>query len=100
MKKHLLIISLILAVTAQTVFAAEVFNSPADLENFHERFYEAPTNTVPDMQVVEGSTMGDVRGMPLFKKTRIFLFSYLRIKSVLYGFVFVILTYKEHSINS
>ena len=78
MKKHLLIISLILAVTAQTVFAAEVFNSPADLENFHERFYEAPTNTVPDMQVVEGSTMGDVRGMPLFKKTRIRVTNFLR----------------------
>lgn len=63
--------------------AADVIKSPEDLETlFNESFYESPTSiAAPKVQVKEGSTINPVRGMPLFKKTRIKITNYLREKN-------------------
>ena len=68
--------------SASGVFAADTITSPADLEKlFNENFYESPMGiTMPNVEVVEGSNINPVRGMPLFKKTRIKVTNYLREK--------------------
>ncbi len=68
--------------SASGVFAADTITSPADLEKlFNENFYESPMGiTMPNVEVVEGSNIKPVRGMPLFKKTRIKVTNYLREK--------------------
>lgn len=78
MKKYLLIIALILVTISQTAYSKELFETPEDLENMPELFYEAPNLGVPAVQVKEGSTITPVRGMPLFKKTRIKVTNFLR----------------------
>lgn len=78
MKKYLLIIALILVTISQTAYSKELFETPEDLENMPEIFYEAPNSGVPAVQVKEGSTITPVRGMPLFKKTRIKVTNFLR----------------------
>lgn len=84
MKKYLLVTALILSITSGGVYAKDATDSgmPADLETmFNESFYEAPSSiAVPDVKVVEGSNIKPVRGMPLFKKTRIKITNYLREK--------------------
>lgn len=80
MKKHLIITALILAVSSQPLLADELVSSPEDLENLQENFYEAPSMQVPIPEVVDGSIQKPVRGMPLFKKTRIKVTNYLREK--------------------
>ena len=70
LKKYLLTTALILSMSASGVFAADTITSPADLEKlFNENFYESPMGiTMPNVEVVEGSNVKPVRGMPLFKK--------------------------------
>ena len=83
MKKYLLSTILILSLTSTSSMAADVIKSPEDLETlFNESFYESPTSiAAPKVQVKEGSTINPVRGMPLFKKTRIKVTNYLREKN-------------------
>lgn len=83
MKKYLLSTILILSLTSTSSMAADVIKSPEDLETlFNESFYESPTSiAAPKVQVKEGSTINPVRGMPLFKKTRIKITNYLREKN-------------------
>lgn len=78
MKKYLLITALILTTVSQTAFSKELFETPADLENFHEGFYEAPVIPIPTVEVKDGSTIQPLKGMPLFKKARIKATNYLR----------------------
>lgn len=78
MKKHIFITALILALTSQTAISKELFESPADLENFYDNFYEAPLTPIPTVEVVDGSSVKPVKGTPLFKKTRIKVTNYLR----------------------
>ena len=79
MKKNIIILTaLILSLNLNGVFAADIVNNVEDLENLHEIFYEEPTGPIPNVKVIEGSTQGDVRGMPWFKKTRIKVTNYLR----------------------
>lgn len=78
MKKYLLIIALILVTISQTAYSKELFETPEDLENMPELFYEAPNLGVPSVQVKEGSIATPLRGMPLFKKTRIKVTNFLR----------------------
>ena len=83
MKKYLLITLLILSLTSTSSQGAEVIKGPEDLESlFTESFYESPTSfAMPKVeQVVEGSNIKPVRGMPLFKKTRIKITNRLREK--------------------
>ncbi len=70
---------------AGNVYAAEPNNiglPTNDLEKlFNENFYESPSGIMmPDVKVVEGSTVKPVKGMPFFKKTRIKATNYLREK--------------------
>lgn len=83
MKKNLLITLLILFATSLPSKAAELIKSPKDLETlFEDTFYESPTSfSAPQVEVQEGSTIKPVRGMPLFKKTRIKITNYLREKN-------------------
>ncbi len=83
MKKYLLISLLILSLTHAPAKSAEVIKSPEDLETlFNESFYESPASiAAPKVEVREGSTIKPVRGMPLFKKTRIKITNYLREKN-------------------
>ena len=60
------------------LWAGEIINKPEDLENIQEYFYEGPVTQIPSVEVVEGSMMTPVRGMPLFKKTRIKITNFLR----------------------
>lgn len=71
MKKYLLITALILTAFAQCVYSQELFENPDELEDIQEIFYEPPYRLKPKTEPVEGSTIKDVRGMPLFKKVRI-----------------------------
>lgn len=83
MKKNLLITLFILFATSLPSKAAELIKSPKDLETlFEDTFYESPTSfSAPQVEVQEGSTIKPVRGMPLFKKTRIKITNYLREKN-------------------
>lgn len=83
MKKNLLITLLILFATSVPSKGAELIKSPEDLETlFEETFYESPTSfAAPKVEVQEGSNIKPVRGMPLFKKTRIKITNYLREKN-------------------
>lgn len=80
MKKYLLITALILSTIVQPTFATGSMDSSEGLEElFNEGFYESPLGVqMPDVTVVEGSTIKPVRGMPLFKKTRIKVTNKLR----------------------
>ncbi len=80
MKKYLIITALILTAISQSVYSKDLVESPDDLENLQEQFYESPQTIIPKVEVVEGSTVKPVRGMPLFKKTRIKVTNYLREK--------------------
>lgn len=83
MKKNLLITLFILFATSLPSKAAELIKSPKNLETlFEDTFYESPTSfSAPQVEVQEGSTIKPVRGMPLFKKTRIKITNYLREKN-------------------
>ena len=83
MKKNLLITLLILFATSVPSKGAELIKSPEDLETlFEETFYESPTSfAAPKVEVQEGSNIKPVRGMPLFKKTRIKITNYIREKN-------------------
>lgn len=78
MKKYLLITALILATASQPAISQEMFENPEDLENMQEKFYEAPAVPIPTVEVKDGSTIGQMRAMPLFKKTRIKMTNYFR----------------------
>ncbi len=78
MKKHIFITALIVALTSQAAISKELFESPADLENFYENFYEAPLTPIPEVTVVDGSSIKPLKTMPLFKKTRIKMTNYFR----------------------
>lgn len=80
MKKYLLITALILSTMVQPAMATGSLSSSEELEElFNDGFYETPFGAqMPDVTVVEGSTMKPVRGMPLFKKTRIKVTNKLR----------------------
>lgn len=54
----------------QPAMATGSLSSSEELEElFNDGFYETPFGAqMPDVTVVEGSTMKPVRGMPLFKK--------------------------------
>ncbi len=80
MKKYLLITALILTATTQPVMPAELFNSPEELENFHDNFYEAPMSPIPEVKYTDDEPH-ETRGMPLFKKTRIKMTNYFREKN-------------------
>lgn len=80
MKKYFIITALILTAISQSVYAKDLVESPDDLENLQEQFYESPQTIIPKVEVVEGSNIKPVRGMPLFKKTRIKVTNYLREK--------------------
>lgn len=80
MKKYLLITALILTATTQPVMPAELFNSPEELENFHDNFYEAPMSPIPEVKYTDDEPY-ETRGMPLFKKTRIKMTNYFREKN-------------------
>lgn len=49
-----------------------------ELDRLEEQFYEAPMSPMPDVHVVEGSTVKPITTMPLFKKTRIKVTNYFR----------------------
>lgn len=78
MKKHIFITLLILTLSYNPAISKELFESPADLENFYDHFYEAPVAPVPTVEVVDGSIIHGSRRMPLFKKTRIKVTNYFR----------------------
>ncbi len=80
MKKYLLITALILSTIIQPAFANNLLSSSEELEElFNEGFYESPLGAkMPDATVIEGSTIKPVRGMPLFKQTRIKVTNKLR----------------------
>ena len=80
MKKYLLITALILTATTQSVMSAELFNSPEELENFHDNFYESPMMPIPEVKYTEQEPR-EIKGMPLFKKTRIKMTNYFREKN-------------------
>ena len=81
MKKVLLITALILTTSASQVLSAELIKSPEDLEEvFNNSFYESPVGPMPNVEVKYGNQTKPVRGMPLFKKTRIKITNYLREK--------------------
>ena len=80
MKKYLLITALILTATTQSVMSAELFNSPEALENFHDNFYESPMMPIPEVKYTEQEPR-EIKGMPLFKKTRIKMTNYFREKN-------------------
>ncbi len=83
MKKYLFITLLILSLTQASAYSADVIKSAEDLETlFNETFYEAPASlAMPKVEIKEGSNITPVRGMPLFKKTRIKVTNYLREKN-------------------
>ena len=83
MKKYLFITLLILSLTQASAYSADVIKSAEDLETlFNETFYEAPASrAMPKVEIKEGSNIAPVRGMPLFKKTRIKVTNYLREKN-------------------
>lgn len=82
MKKYLLVTALILSMISGSTNAAEIKNNglSTDLETlFNESFYESPSSIImPKVEVVEGSNVAPIKGMPLFKKTRIKLTNRLR----------------------
>ena len=83
MKKYLSLITVLIFLSSiQNVKAAELLKGPADLEEvFNNSFYESPiTAPMPNVEVKEGNQTKEVRGMPLFKKTRIKITNYLREK--------------------
>ena len=88
MKHKLLITLLIATLGVRSVYASELIKSPEDLEQvFSDSFYESPIAPMPKVdveadqtQVKEGSQIKPVRGMPVFKKTRIKITNYLREK--------------------
>lgn len=47
--------------------SAELFNSPEELENFHDNFYESPMMPIPEVKYTEQEPR-EIKGMPLFKK--------------------------------
>ena len=69
--------------TQASAYSADVIKSAEDLETlFNETFYEAPASlAMPKVEIKEGSNITPVRGMPLFKKTRIKVTNYLREKN-------------------
>lgn len=58
--------------------ARDLVETPEDLENIQEQFYEAPSMPMPEVKVIEGSTAKPIKTLPLFKKTRIKMTNYLR----------------------
>ena len=82
MKKSFLITALILSLTSQAVFSAELIKGPEDLEEvFNDSFYESPISApMPKVELKEGSTMSPCKGMPVFKKVRIKLTNKIREK--------------------
>ncbi len=71
MKKHILLTTLVLALSINSAVSKDLFETPEDLENFHEKFYEAPLTPIPDVEIKEGSTQKELSVMPWVKKTRI-----------------------------
>ena len=88
MNNKLLITLLVVIFGAKTVYGADIIKSPQELEQlFSDSFYESPVSPMPKVdveqsqtEVKEGSQIKPVRGMPLFKKTRIKITNYLREK--------------------
>lgn len=82
MKKYILVTALILSMMSGSVYADEAKNMGVsnNLEElFSESFYEAPSSLMmPDVKVEGNSEVRTVKGMPLFKKTRIKVTNYLR----------------------
>lgn len=78
MKKHLILSALILSIITNGAMARDLVETPEDLENIQEQFYEAPSMPMPEVKVIEGSTAKPIKTLPLFKKTRIKMTNYLR----------------------
>ena len=82
MKKYLLVTALILSMVSNSVYAEDTKNVglPTDLETlFNENFYESPSGLMmPNVEVKEDDGIKPIKGMPLFKKTRIKVTNYLR----------------------
>ena len=81
MNKNLIIIALILSLLPQCAKAEDIFSSPDALEKMQENFYQAPSVQVSkDGEEVEKSNESNLRGTPLFKKTRIKITNFIREK--------------------
>lgn len=57
-----------------------MFETPQDLENMQEIFYESPAMPLPEVKLKDGSTKKPIKTAPLFKKVRIKITNYLREK--------------------
>lgn len=77
LKKYLLTI-LILTLSSGFAKSAELFNNNEELEDFHETFYEAPMTPIPEVKPVHQGY--EIKGMPVFKKTRIKITNYFKEK--------------------
>lgn len=84
MKKKSILFIFLLLFAANPVFAAkELFNSPEDLENIQEFFYEAPIIPGPEVKSNEPKNLTTpLKATPLFKKCRIKITNYFRTKDL------------------
>lgn len=84
MKKNFILLTALILTVASPAFAAkELFDSPQDLENFQEYFYEAPIIPGPNVTSDEPqSMMSPIKATPLFKKCRIKMTNYFRTKDL------------------
>lgn len=80
MKKYLIIITLIALFAPQTARSEDIFSSPDALDKMQETFYQAPSLQVSKDDDVEKSEESQLRGTPLFKKTRIKITNFIREK--------------------
>lgn len=84
MRKRFVLLTALILTAASPVFAAkELFDSPEDLDNFNQYFYEAPL--VPGNAVVNTeprNLSGELRAMPMFKKMRIKMTNHFRTKDL------------------
>ncbi len=78
MKKNIIITAVILSIVTGCVQAQESVENPQDLEKLEEQFFEEPSMPIPEVKIIEGSTVKPIRTMPLIKKTRIKLTNYWR----------------------
>ena len=84
MKIELIILNIILLAALPVFSAEDMFSSPESLEKLDEIFYEAPFMGQPDVNVVDPKNSDEKPSnvMPLFKKYRIKMTNYFRMRDL------------------
>ena len=79
MKKNIFLTALILTIISSPSFAEDLVPDFADLNNTQVNFYQAPKKQTQTQKATPADN-GRIKGMPLFKKSRIKITNYLREK--------------------